>query len=97
MATLIVVSTPREGGNEALMSYVEQVVPMITNNGGVPIKRLRITDVVSGQPHPEFVFVADFEDAATVRRLFDSAEYQALIPTRDEGFAAIDIYITEDN
>lgn len=97
MATLIVVSTPREGGDDALMSYVEQVVPMIINSGGAPIKRLRVTDIVSGQPHPEFVFVADFKDAATIRRLFDSTEYQALIPARDKGFAAIDIYITEDN
>jgi len=73
------------------------VVPMIISNGGVPIKRLRVTDVVSGQPHPEFVFVADFKDAATIRRLFDSTEYQALIPAREEGFAAMDIYIAEDN
>ncbi|GMQ98472.1 MAG: hypothetical protein BMS9Abin17_0984 [Acidimicrobiia bacterium] len=97
MATLIVVSTPRDGEDEALMSYVEQVVPMILNAGGVPVKRLRVTDVVHGSPDAGFVFVADFKDASTVRQLFASAEYKALIPVRDQGFAAMDIFITEDN
>jgi uncharacterized protein (DUF1330 family) len=97
MATLIVLSTPRTGGGDALISYVEQVIPLIIDAGGTPIKRLHVSDVVCGSDNVEFVFVADFEDASTIRQLFDSAEYQALVPLRDLGFAAIDIYITEDN
>jgi len=97
MATLIVLSTARHDGEDALISYVEQVIPMIIDAGGTPIKRLHVSDVVCGNANVEFVFVADFEDASTIRRLFDSAEYQALLPVRDRGFEAIDIYITEDN
>ncbi len=46
MATLIVLSTPRTGGGDALISYVDQVIPLIIDAGGTPIKRLHVSGVV---------------------------------------------------
>ena len=37
----------------------------------------------------------DFEDAETIRGVFASDAYQALIPDRDAGFSNIEILITE--
>jgi uncharacterized protein (DUF1330 family) len=96
MATLIVVSTPRDNGGDAIRRYVEQVMPMLLAAGGNVVKRLAITDAVAGRPQPRYVMVMDFEDASSARHVFDSAEYHAIIPVRDEGLETIDIYITED-
>lgn len=96
MATLIAFMTPRDGGGDALGRYVEQVTPMLVAAGGKAVKRVGVRDVVTGRSEVEIVLVMDFEDAATIRALFDSDEYQALIPVRNEGFSDMNIYITED-
>lgn len=97
MATLIVLSTPRDGGEEAMRSYVDRVVPMLIEAGGVPVKRLRVNEVIAGDLDPGFVFVADFGDADEIREVFASDGYQALIPLRDQAFSTIEIFVTEDN
>ncbi len=84
MATLVVVSTPRPGGDEALRSYVEQVMPLLIGAGGQVIKRVGVTDVVSGATSLGMVFVMDFQEAEPVRAFFKSAEYAALMPVRDQ-------------
>jgi len=96
MTTLIVVSTPKDDAGDAIRRYVEQVMPMLLAAGGHVVKRLAIEDVVAGRPEPKYVMVMDFEDASSIRRVFHSDEYHAIVPVRDEGLDAIDIYITED-
>ncbi|MFV2039444.1 MAG: DUF1330 domain-containing protein [Acidimicrobiales bacterium] len=96
MATLIAVTTSREGHNDDLRSYVDQAVPMLLGAGGQVVKRLAVTDVVAGGSKAANVLVMDFPDAQTVRAVFDSDGYKALIPVRDRAFEHIDILITED-
>ncbi len=64
--------------------------------GGIIVKRVGITDVVAGTPGPGFVFVMDFADVETIRSVFESSAYAALIPVRDKGFERMEILITED-
>jgi len=71
-------------------------MPMLLAAGGKVVKRLAISDVVAGRSEPRYVMVMDFEDATSIRGVFQSAEYHAIIPVRDEGLEMIDIYITED-
>lgn len=96
MATLVVLSTPAAGEEEALRSYVSQVMPLLIATGGIIVKRVGITDVVAGTPGPGFVFVMDFADVETIRSVFESSAYAALIPVRDKGFERMEILITED-
>lgn len=96
MATLIAVSAPREGHEEDFNSYVDQVVPLLVRAGGQLVKRLAVRDVVAGGSTAANVLVMDFRDIDTLRDVFESDEYKALIPARDSGFAYIDILITED-
>ncbi|VAW00652.1 hypothetical protein MNBD_ACTINO02-1044 [hydrothermal vent metagenome] len=96
MATLVVLSTPRVGEEEALQTYVQQVMPLLVGAGGTVVKRVGITDVVAGSPGPGFVFVMDFEKVTTIQDVFRSPAYAALIPVRDRGFERMEILITED-
>jgi len=96
MATLIVVATARPEGDESRQRYVQQVMPLLTGIGGQPVKRLAVTDAVSGTARPESVIVMDFPEAEPLRALFQSAEYETLLPLRNAGFAQIEILIAED-
>ena len=95
MTTLVVTATPAEGQNEAMGRYLQGVGPLLAGAGGTLVKRVRVTDTLSGTADTGVVMVMDFEDAETIRELFASDAYQALIPERDKGFSSIDILITE--
>jgi uncharacterized protein (DUF1330 family) len=96
MTSLLVVSTPREGGDEARRRYVEAAVPLIAGASGNPLRRLRVTEVLAGSGTAAFVFVADFDDSAEIHTLLAGAEYRALVPFRDAGFESMDIYVAEN-
>ena len=95
MTTLVVTATPAEGQNEAMGRYLQGVGPLLAGAGGTLVKRVRVTDTLSGTADTGVVMVMDFVDAETIRELFASDAYQALIPERDKGFSSIDILITE--
>ena len=95
MTTLVVTATPAEGQNEAMGRYLQGVGPLLAGAGGIPVKRVRVTDTLSGTSGTGMVLIMDFEDAEAIRELFASDAYQALIPERDKGFSSIDILITE--
>jgi uncharacterized protein (DUF1330 family) len=95
MTTLLVTATPAEGQNEAMGRYLQAVSPLLINAGGTPVKRVRVTDTISGTTGTAMALVMDFENAEALTNLFASDAYQALIPDRDKGFSTIDILITE--
>ena len=96
MATLIVTATPIEGGDAARGRYLQAVLPALMDAGGTPIKRLRVTDTVSGSAGTGIVLVMDFESAESISAVFDSDDYQMLSADRDQGFSNVEILITEN-
>jgi uncharacterized protein (DUF1330 family) len=96
MATLIVTGTPADGQGEALGRYLQGAQPLLVGAGGALVKRLRVTDTISGTPGTALVLVMDFDSSETVNNVFNSDEYLALVPDRDKAFATIEILVTED-
>jgi uncharacterized protein (DUF1330 family) len=95
MTTLLVTATPAEGQNEAMGRYLQAVGPLLVAAGGTPVKRVRVTDTISGTAGTAMALVMDFESAEALTDLFASDAYQALIPDRDKGFSSVDILVTE--
>jgi uncharacterized protein (DUF1330 family) len=96
MATLIVTATPAEGGDAARGRYLQSVLPLLMKAGGTPVKRLRVTNTLTGDPGTGIVLVMDFQSADSISGVVASDEYEKLIADRDEGFSNIEILITED-
>ncbi len=92
---LIAISTPNPEELEAVQSYVSQVLPMLTAAGGKSPRRMKITETLAGSSSLN-CFTMEFASADAVKAVFESDEYQALIPTRDKGFAQMNIVIAED-
>jgi uncharacterized protein (DUF1330 family) len=95
MTTLLVTATPAEGQAEAMGRYLQGVQPLLAAAGGTPVKRVRVTDTIAGTAGTAMALIMEFENAETVRDLFASDAYQALIPDRDAGFSHIEILIAE--
>jgi uncharacterized protein (DUF1330 family) len=95
MTTLLVTATPAEGQGEAMSRYLQGVQPLFAGAGGAPVKRVRVTDTVTGTAGAGMALVMDFANAEAIQGVFASDAYQALIPDRDTGFSNIEILITE--
>jgi uncharacterized protein (DUF1330 family) len=95
MATLIVTATPVEGQGEAFARYREVVQPLLKGAGGTPMKRLRVTDVVAGNPDIATVLVMDFDNVDLIKDVFASSAYAAAIPDRDAALSNLQILVTE--
>jgi uncharacterized protein (DUF1330 family) len=95
MTTLLVTATPAEGQGEAMGRYLQGVQPLLAEAGGTPVKRVRVNETITGTAGTGMALVMDFENAETIRGVFASDSYQALIPDRDAGFSNIEILITE--
>jgi uncharacterized protein (DUF1330 family) len=95
MTTLLVTVTPAEGQGEAMGRYLQGVQPLLVGAGGTLVKRVRVTDTLTGTAGTAMALVIDFDSAETITDVFASNAYQALIPDRDKAFSNVEILVTE--
>lgn len=92
---LIATAVPNQSEIESMQAYLQGVMPLFVGAGGKLVKRMRVSEVVSGEPSG-MVMVMDFESTDAVKSLFASDEYAELIPACDRGFAAMNIFLAQD-
>ena len=90
--TLVVTAVPNPDEMAAVQEYLTGVMPLLAGAGGKPVKRLKVQNVIHGNGSG-MVLVMDFESADAITGMFESDEYAALIPTRDRGFAEMNILL----
>ena len=94
-ATLVVTATPNPKEMESVQGYLQGVLPLLMGAGGKPVKRLKVNEVIRGNPSG-MVLVMDFDSDEAITALFESEEYAALIPMRDQGFKEMNILLTHE-
>ena len=94
-ATLIVTAIPNPNEMESVQAYLQGVLPLLMGAGGKPVKRLKVNGVIRGNPSG-MVLVMDFDSDEAITALFESEEYAALIPIRDQGFTEMNILLTHE-
>ena len=92
-ATLIVTASPNPNEMESVQGYLQGVLPLLMGAGGKLVKRLKVNEVILGNPSG-MVLVMDFDSDEAIAALFESDEYAALITMRDQGFAEMNILLT---
>jgi uncharacterized protein (DUF1330 family) len=93
--TLIVTAVPNPDEMPSVQEYLKGVLPLLTSAGGKPVKRLKVDSVIHGEPSG-MVLVMDFESEDTIAAMFESEDYAKLIPTRDRGFAEMNILLARE-
>ncbi|NBZ87560.1 DUF1330 domain-containing protein [Stagnihabitans tardus] len=94
--TVLAHLTVAEDQPVALAAYFKVTQPLLEAAGGRIIKRFRLTDPVVGQMPSQTVVIVEYPSRAAVAQVFDSPEYQAIIPIRDIAFPTYRISIVEE-
>lgn len=92
--TLLVTAVPNPDELASAQEYLQGVMPLLMGAGGELVKRLKIDDVIHGNPSG-MALVMDFASPEDIATLFDSPEYAALVPARDRGFDEMNILVTQ--
>jgi uncharacterized protein (DUF1330 family) len=93
--TLLVTAVPNTNEMESVQAYLQGVMPLLIGAGGKLVKRLKIDEVIHGNP-TGMALVMDFDSADAITKLFQSDDYAALVPVRDRGFAEMNILVTQE-
>ncbi len=85
-AYLIVHATPKDP--EKLQEYAAKAGPTVQANGGEVVTRTQVTEVLAGSHDHKLCIIIRFPDGAALRRWYQSEDYQALVPLRNEAIEA---------
>jgi uncharacterized protein (DUF1330 family) len=66
----------------AMEPYRAAVGATIEQYGGRFLVRAGATELIEGGPEPKRVFILEFPDKASIKRWYDSPEYQKTLPLR---------------
>ena len=94
-ATLVVLAIPNPAARDAEREYLAGVLPMLERAGGRDARRLRVDGILAGNADYSRLLVMEFPSAEMLRALFESAEYQALVPLRNRAFVRIDMLVAQ--
>ena len=94
--TLVVTAMPNPSEQESMQAYLKGVLPLLLGAGGQLVKRAKVSGTITGKPPYGMVVVMDFPDREQLEKLFASEAYTALVPSRDKGFASMDICFASD-
>lgn len=94
-ATLLVTAVPNTDEMASVQEYLQGVMPLFISAGGKLVKRLKVDEVIHGNPSG-MAMVMDFESAEAITTVFESDEYAALVPVRDRGFKETNILVTQE-
>ena len=92
---LFVTAMPNPEEKPAMQEYLQKVVPILAAAGGSLLVRGMIQKTVSGEPDYKMAMVMEFNSIEAVSAVFESKEYQELIPIRDRGFIKMDISLAK--
>jgi uncharacterized protein (DUF1330 family) len=79
----------------SVQEYLQGVMPLFISAGGQLVKRLKVDQVIHGNPSG-MAMVMDFESAEAITKVFESDDYAALVPVRDRGFKETNILVTQE-
>lgn len=92
-AYLIAISSIKD--SEKLQEYGANAGPTLGAYGGKPVARGPITDSLTGSIKGDVALIVRFDDAASVRRWYESPEYQACLAVREQAIDANFIVLEE--
>lgn len=83
-AFMVAMVTPKNP--EKLKEYSELAAPTVAKHGGEPIVKGKVAGLLTGEGiDAKMVVTFKFPDIEAIDQWYNSEEYQAIIPLRDEG------------
>ena len=95
-AYLVANLIPNPNGQESMQYYASRVGELLAAAGGTNAKRVKLSDTINGSVLYQLMLFMEFESKKAIQDVFESNQYKALIPHRDEGFDMVNIQIFEE-
>lgn len=94
--TLIVLATVNPEETDSFHAYLEGLTACYQKVHVKPTYHYTIKNTYMGdQQQPDFLSIIPFDSMETFKAVYDSAEYQQLIPFRDKGFKRLEVYFAD--
>lgn len=93
--TVLALTTPRAGGEEALAVYLDTVGPLMQAAGARLVSRHAVARCLAGDSPAQFVSVMHYPSEAAVRQVFESPAYLALAQVKQSAFSRYDVCTLE--
>ncbi|MEO0371633.1 MAG: DUF1330 domain-containing protein [Pseudomonadota bacterium] len=93
---VLVMTTLRPDGQDALDRYLALVSPLMEKAGERLVSRHLVAETLSGGNMPDYVSIVDYPDRDAIRMVFEDPTYIGLKDTREAAFSRYDICIMED-
>ena len=91
---LVIAAAPNPEHMADLQAYQAGSGPIFAKHGARPVTQLPVTAQPVGDTPAAFVAVLEFDSAEAVEAVFADPDYQELVPARDRGLAALNVYVT---
>jgi uncharacterized protein (DUF1330 family) len=93
--TVLALVTLAENQEAALAHYLDVTAPLLERANAIITKMFDLNETVVGPRTAKRMILVEYPSRAAVDLVFNSDEYQALIPTRDIAFTSYFISIAE--
>lgn len=94
---LMVEATPNPDNKEDLQAYGSQAPLLMKKHGGIPIARYSVESVVGEGDKPSAYAVISFPNREAIQDLLvNDADYQKLIPLRNNAFKSIRFFVCNE-
>lgn len=82
---------------EALQAYFNVAQKLIDKVGARVVQKIELGDDVIGEKASELLMLVEYADQEAVNRVFQSDEYQSIIPEREKAFLKYNVCFVVKN
>ena len=93
-AYLVIAAAPNPEAIEDLQAYQAASGPLFAKYGARPVAQFAVAGQPVGTTPAAFIAVIEFDSPEAAVAVFDDPDYQAIVPQRDRGLAALNVYVT---
>lgn len=81
---------------QALQRYMDVTTPLLEEVGARIVQQAQVQNVVVGDEIAERLMVVEYPDLDALDKVFKSAAYKSVIPSRDKAFKTYNVSILSD-
>jgi len=90
---LIINAIPNKENMQEVQSYLGNMMPVISKNGGSVVNRYKTIDHLVGENGPEMVVIFEFQNAQSIKTMMESEGFTNLAESRAKAFTKLNMMI----
>ena len=84
-------------GQDALNRYFQVAMPLIEEVGAKVVQKIEMGEPVIGEQPSKILMLVEYPDREAVMQVFESPQYQSIIPARQKAFSHYHVSFVSTN